>query len=70
MDWLPNQEAATWFLTHCWEDIHKAVPEAKFIIAGRGMPLEFFHITRPNVMIVENVENGKAFFQQLHPKRW
>ena len=64
MDWLPNQEAATWFLTHCWEDIHKAVPEAKFIIAGRGMPLEFFHITRPNVMIVENVENGKAFFQQ------
>ncbi len=64
MDWLPNQEAATWFLDNCWEKIHKAVPEAKFILAGRGMPLEFFHITRPNVMIVENVENGKAFFQQ------
>lgn len=64
MDWLPNQEAATWFLDNCWETIHKAVPEAKFILAGRGMPLEFFHITRPNVMIVENVENGKAFFQQ------
>jgi len=44
--------------------VHKAVPEAKFIIAGRGMPLHFFHITRPNVLIVENVENGKAFFQQ------
>ena len=64
MDWLPNQEAATWFLNNCWETVHKAVPEAKFIIAGRGMPLEFFHITRPNVLIVENVENGKAFFQQ------
>jgi glycosyltransferase involved in cell wall biosynthesis len=64
MDWLPNQEAATWFLSNCWETIHKAVPEAKLIIAGRGMPLEFFHITRPNVMIVENVENGKAFYQQ------
>lgn len=64
MDWLPNQEAAMWFLTHCWDGIHKKVPEAKLIIAGRGMPLEFFHITRPNVMIIENVENGKIFFQQ------
>ncbi len=64
MDWLPNQEAANWFLANCWEKVHAAVPEAKFIIAGRGMPLEFFHITRPNVIIVENVENGKAFYQQ------
>ncbi|MBL7932959.1 MAG: glycosyltransferase family 4 protein [Bacteroidia bacterium] len=64
MDWLPNQEAAMWFLTNCWDRIHKKVPEAKLIIAGRGMPLEFFHITRPNVMIIENVENGKTFFQQ------
>ena len=64
MDWLPNQEAANWFLDNCWNKVHKAVPEAKLIIAGRGMPLEFFHITRPNVLIVENVENGKAFYQQ------
>lgn len=64
MDWLPNQEAATWFLNNCWEIVHKAVPEARLIVAGRGMPLEFFHITRPNVVIVENVEDGKAFFQQ------
>jgi polysaccharide biosynthesis protein PslH len=64
MDWLPNQEAASWFLTHCWETVFKAVPEAKLIIAGKGMPLEFFHITRPNVQIVENIENSKAFFQQ------
>jgi glycosyltransferase involved in cell wall biosynthesis len=64
MDWLPNQEAANWFLNNCWDKIHKAVPEAKFIIAGRGMPLEFFHISRPNVLIIENVENGQAFYQQ------
>ncbi|MEI6019936.1 MAG: glycosyltransferase family 4 protein, partial [Bacteroidota bacterium] len=25
---------------------------------------EFFHINKPNVLIVENVENGKTFFQQ------
>lgn len=64
MDWLPNQEAVKWFLDYCWDEIHKAVPESKFIVAGRGMPLDFFHITKPNVLIVENVSDGKAFFQQ------
>lgn len=64
MDWLPNQEAVTWFLENCWETVHKAVPEARLIIAGRGMPLEFFHINKPNVLIVENVENGSAFYRQ------
>lgn len=64
MDWLPNQEAVLWFLHNCWDKVHQQVPEARLIIAGRGMPLEFFHINKPNVLIVENVENGKAFFQQ------
>ena len=64
MDWLPNQEAVNWFLANCWDQVHAAVPEARLIIAGRGMPLEFFHINKPNVLIVENVENGKTFFQQ------
>jgi glycosyltransferase involved in cell wall biosynthesis len=64
MDWLPNQEAVNWFLEHCWDKVQTKIPEARLIIAGRGMPLEFFHITKPNVLIVENVENGKAFFQQ------
>jgi glycosyltransferase involved in cell wall biosynthesis len=64
MDWLPNQEAARWFLNNCWEKVHASVPAARFIIAGRGMPLEFFHITRPNVQIVENVEDSKGFFHQ------
>jgi len=33
-------------------------------VAGRGMPLEFFHFTGPNILIVENVENGRQFYQQ------
>ncbi|MCC6370752.1 MAG: glycosyltransferase family 4 protein [Bacteroidia bacterium] len=64
MDWLPNQEAVTWFLENCWDKVHEAIPEARFIVAGRGMPLEFFHITKPNVLIIENVENGKLFYRQ------
>ena len=64
MDWMPNQEAVTWFLDNCWDTVHSALPESRLILAGRGMPLEFFHITKPNVLIVENVEDGKAFYQQ------
>ncbi|MBX3164579.1 MAG: glycosyltransferase family 4 protein [Bacteroidetes bacterium] len=64
MDWLPNQEAITWFVENCWKAVHKTVPEAKLIVAGRGMPPHFFHLNKPNVEIIENVENGKAFYQQ------
>jgi polysaccharide biosynthesis protein PslH len=64
MDWLPNQEAVAWFLENCWDKVIRTVPYAKLIIAGRGMPLHFFHITRPNVSIVENVENGRNFYHQ------
>lgn len=64
MDWLPNQEAVMWFLENCWDKIHKEVPDSKFIIAGRGMPLHFFKINKPNVLIVENIIDGKSFYQQ------
>ena len=64
MDWIPNQEAVKWFLDFCWDEIYKAVPDSKFIIAGKGIPLNFFHINKPNVLIVENVIDGKEFFLQ------
>ena len=64
MDWLPNQEAVTWFLNNCWPIIHKQLPEAKFVIAGRGMPHSLLKLNKPNVLVIENVSDGKAFFQQ------
>lgn len=64
MDWLPNQEAVEWFLDNCWDQIHKQVPEARFVIAGRGMPQNLLQLRKPNVLIVENVADGKSFFQQ------
>ncbi len=66
MDWMPNQEAVKWFLDNCWETIYKAVPEAKFIIAGRGMPNNLKQLSKPNVVVIENVTNGKLFYQQHH----
>ena len=64
MDWLPNQEAVLWFLENCWEKILKAVPESKFIVAGRGMPQQFLKINKPNVLLVDSVLDGKQFYHQ------
>ncbi len=64
MDWLPNQEAVTWFLNNCWSEVQKAVPDARFVIAGRGMPLHFFHINLPGVVIMEEVEEPITFYHQ------
>jgi glycosyltransferase involved in cell wall biosynthesis len=64
MDWMPNQEAVTWFLQHCWDEVKKAVPNARFVVAGRGMPLHFFHINQPGVTIIEEVDDPKEFFRQ------
>ncbi|MBA3682246.1 MAG: glycosyltransferase family 4 protein [Bacteroidetes bacterium] len=64
MDWMPNQEAVKWFLDNCWQKISKAVPDAKFVIAGRGMPQSFLKLNLPNVLVIENVKDGKAFFEQ------
>lgn len=64
MDWMPNQEAAKWFLDNCWEKVSKAVPDAKFVIAGRGMPQSFLQLNLPNVLVIENIKDGKAFFEQ------
>lgn len=64
MDWMPNQEAAKWFLDNCWNKVSKAVPEAKFVIAGRGMPQNFLQLNLPNVLVLENIKDGKTFFEQ------
>ena len=64
MDWMPNQEAVKWFLENCWPAISKAVPDSKFVIAGRGMPQNFKQLNLPNVLVVENVKDSKTFYEQ------
>jgi glycosyltransferase involved in cell wall biosynthesis len=64
MDWMPNQEAVRWFLANCWGDVLKAVPDAKLVIAGRHMPQEFIKMSEPNVLVIETVNDAKAFYQE------
>lgn len=64
MDWMPNQEAVHWFVKNCWEEVFKAVPDAKLVIAGRYMPENILKLNLPNVQIIENVKDSKTFYNE------
>jgi len=64
MDWLPNQEAVWWFIQYCWPIIIQKIPDARFFVGGKGMPLQFFHITEPGIHIIESVPNATSFFME------
>ncbi len=64
MDWLPNQEAVSWFLEKVWPIVTKADPSIKFIIAGRNMPLKFKNLVLNNVQVIENVKSAQTFYNE------
>jgi polysaccharide biosynthesis protein PslH len=63
MDWMPNIEAVDWLLNGVWQEVVKTIPNAKLILAGRGMPEKFKNNQLESVTIVENVDNSKTFYQ-------
>lgn len=64
MDWMPNQEAVDWFLNNCWKEIHQAVPDTKFVIAGRFMPQRFIKLNLANVLVIEKVADAAQFYNE------
>ncbi|MBP8034539.1 MAG: glycosyltransferase family 4 protein [Bacteroidia bacterium] len=64
MDWMPNVEAAEWFLNNCWKSILKQVPDAKFVMAGRNMPAHLKKLNEANVLVVEDVPDSRIFYNE------
>lgn len=64
MDWMPNQEAVEWFLSNCWQTVHKAVPDAKLVLAGKEMPESILKLNLPNVLVIEKVADSKTFYNE------
>ena len=62
MDWMPNSEAVDWLLQHVWIDVVKLIPDAKLVLAGRGMPDRFKKLASSHVKVIDNVENSSAFY--------
>ncbi|MCX6252718.1 MAG: glycosyltransferase family 4 protein [Bacteroidetes bacterium] len=61
MNWIPNQEGIRWFLQNVWPDIHQQFPSLKYYIAGREMPEWLTLSNYPNVIVVGEVDDAKAF---------
>ena len=63
MDWMPNIEAVDWLLKEVWSDVLKQQPEAKLVLAGRGMPERFKKITSKNITIIDDVKDSSEFYK-------
>jgi glycosyltransferase involved in cell wall biosynthesis len=62
MDWMPNVEAVDWLLEKVWNDVLKEIPEAKLMLAGRGMPASLLQKASANITIIDNVPSSSEFY--------
>ncbi len=63
MNWVPNIEGVKWLLEETWPLIHKAFPELKLYLAGRGMPDWVYQLRLKNVEVVGEVPDAYAFIK-------
>jgi glycosyltransferase involved in cell wall biosynthesis len=63
MDWMPNIEAVDWLLKEVWNDVLKRQPNAKLVLAGRGMPDRFKKLASANITIIDDVKDSAEFYK-------
>ncbi len=63
MDWMPNIEAVNWLLENVWNDVIKEIPDAKLVLAGRGMPESIKQKASSSISIIEQVESSVEFYK-------
>jgi polysaccharide biosynthesis protein PslH len=61
MDWMPNQQAVSWFVKNVWPTIYNQLPEARFYIAGRNMQGWVKSLSVPGVIVAGEVEDAFGF---------
>jgi glycosyltransferase involved in cell wall biosynthesis len=66
MDWLPNQQAVSWFLDNCWGLISDQVPNCTFVIAGRNIPNHIKQLENRQILIKENVAEAKEIYSNYN----
>lgn len=66
MDWLPNQQAVSWFLDNCWRLILDQVPNCTFVIAGRNIPNHIKQLKSKQIQIKENVPDAKEIYSNYN----
>jgi len=63
MEWMPNQEAMTWFMEKVWPMVIQENPQATLWVAGRGMPESFKAYQSNSIHIVGEVEDAPSFIR-------
>ena len=66
LDWIPNQEAISWFVKNVWPCIHKELPDMQLHIAGRNAPLPLANWlnTQQGIIFHGEISDAKLFTQQ------
>lgn len=65
MDYLPNEDAVTWFCKEVWSEILKQKPNARFIIAGMNPTQQVKSLQElPGVEITGFVNDIRDYYQQ------
>jgi glycosyltransferase involved in cell wall biosynthesis len=63
MDWSPNIEGVSWFMSEIWPIVHETFPSLKLYLAGRNMPDDINAMALPNIEVVGEVEDAKSFMR-------
>ncbi len=61
LDWHPNIEGLNWFLLKVWPKINELMPDLKFYIAGKKMPVKMKNKVIPGVFFEGEVSNSQEF---------
>jgi len=65
MNWIPNQEGISWFISEVWPAINRKFPALKFHLAGREMPLWIRNINTGGIVVDGEVPDALKYMQ-LH----
>mgnify|MGYP003921194919 CR=1 FL=1 len=65
LDWLPNLAGIEWFLRRVWPTFARRHPEAQLSIAGRNCPPHLHKYASPQVHILGEVPDSKAFLYDI-----
>jgi sugar transferase (PEP-CTERM/EpsH1 system associated) len=65
MDWLPNIDAVTFFISEILPQVRKAKPDAKFAIVGRNPPPAIIRLTQddPNIVVTGRVADVRPYLE-------
>jgi glycosyltransferase involved in cell wall biosynthesis len=63
--WLPTQAAVLRLVEHVWPLVRRAVPDARLLVAGRGMSELVGSLDAPGVSVLGEVPSAPAFLGGL-----